>query len=141
MSDTHEHDDHHEGLEGGLGHVSSLKTLFMVLGALLVLTVITVLAAEVELGQFNIAGALAIASVKASIVMLFFMHLRYDNRFNFLIMAGSIAMAVFFIGYTAMDAKLYQDNINEYLIDQAGEVEGSDEDAAKKRATFIDQTK
>ncbi|MDC1142873.1 cytochrome C oxidase subunit IV family protein [Planctomycetota bacterium] len=145
MSDTHEHgehDDHHEGLEGGIGHVSSVATLLKVIGSLLVLTVVTVLAAQIHLGEFNVVGALAIASVKAGIVMLFFMHLRYDNRFNFLVMAGSLAMAVWFIGYTLMDTKLYQGDINDYLHDEASKVQVDDpKEAAKERAKFTDQAR
>jgi cytochrome c oxidase subunit 4 len=51
-----------------------------VLGALLVLTVITVLAAKVDMGKWNIVGALVIATIKASLVILVFMHGKYENK-------------------------------------------------------------
>ncbi|MEE9311082.1 MAG: cytochrome C oxidase subunit IV family protein [Planctomycetota bacterium] len=143
MSEITHDDHHHEGLEGGLGHVSTVPTLLKTIGALLVLTVITVLVAQIELGQFNVVGALAIASVKATVVMLFFMHLRYDNRFNFLIIASSLAMAVFFIGYVAMDAKIYQKDINEYLIDEASrpQADGESDKDYKKRQGLAEQAR
>ena len=49
------------------------------LSLLFVFTVITVLAAFVELGPLNTPLALAIAIFKASIVVLFFMHVRYNT--------------------------------------------------------------
>ena len=143
MNETTHDDHHHEGLEGGLGHVSTVPALLKTIGALLLLTIITVLVAQLELGQFNVVGALAIASLKATIVMLFFMHLRYDNRFNFLIIASSLAMAVFFIGYVAMDSKIYQKDINQYLIDEASRPQGEDEkdEDYKKRQGLAEQAR
>ncbi|MCF6228073.1 MAG: cytochrome C oxidase subunit IV family protein [Planctomycetes bacterium] len=143
MSETTHDDHHHEGLEGGLGHVSTVGALLKTIAALLVLTVITVAVAQVHLGDFNVIGALIIASIKATIVMLFFMHLRYDNRYNFLIMASSFAMAAFFIGYVAMDAKIYQKDINDWVIDRASAPQGeteTDEDFAKRQRS-VEQTK
>jgi len=55
---------------------SPLKTYFSVWGALLVGTFITYKAAFIELGQFNAAVALIIATVKALLVALFFMHIK-----------------------------------------------------------------
>ena len=110
----HGHDDHHEGLPGMIGHVSPWQTLVKVLITLLFLTVITVAAAQVDLGRLNIVGALGIACVKASIVAMWFMHLRYDKRFNFWILIGSIAFVAWMVGYILFDSALYQDGIREY---------------------------
>lgn len=109
-----EHGGHGEALPGTIGHVTPLRTLVTVLVVLLVLTVITVAIAQVDLGRLNIVGAVGIASLKASIVAMWFMHLRYDNRFNFWILVGSLAFVVWMVGYILMDTKLYQDNIQEY---------------------------
>lgn len=113
---SHEH-HHDESLPGTIGHVSPLSTLFKVLGTLLFLTVITVAAAQVDLGRLNIVGALGIACVKASIVAMWFMHLRYDKRFNFWILVGSIAFVAWMVGYILFDTALYQDNIRDYRKD------------------------
>jgi cytochrome c oxidase subunit 4 len=63
--------------------VSSLKTyqtyIFIWL-ALLALTVLTWLVSYVNLGLMNVAVAMLIAALKASLVALFFMHLRHENR-------------------------------------------------------------
>jgi cytochrome c oxidase subunit IV len=58
---------------------SPLKTYFAVWAALLVGTFITYKAAYIELGRFNAAVALTIATVKALLVALFFMHLRHAS--------------------------------------------------------------
>ena len=55
---------------------SPLKTYFSVWAALLVGTFLTYKAAYVELGRFNAAVALIIATIKALLVALFFMHLK-----------------------------------------------------------------
>ena len=112
--DEHDHGDH---LPGMIGHVSPWQTLVKVLVTLLFLTVITVAAAQVDLGRLNIVGALGIACVKASIVAMWFMHLRYDKRFNFWILVGSIAFVAWMVGYILFDTKLYQENIEEYRRD------------------------
>jgi cytochrome c oxidase subunit 4 len=63
----------------GKGHIA-LATYWQILGLLLVLTVITVAAAQVDFGAMNTVIAMAIASVKAFFVLAFFMHLKYDNK-------------------------------------------------------------
>lgn len=70
------HDDGHS--EGG-GHIVPLYVYASALGALLFLTIITVAASRFDFGSMNLVVALAIASVKAGIVGLFFMHLKYEN--------------------------------------------------------------
>jgi cytochrome c oxidase subunit 4 len=72
------HANHHSHDE--VGHIVPESLFLKVLIALLVLTVVTVLAAQVDLGKWNIVGALLIATVKASLVIYFFMHGKYENR-------------------------------------------------------------
>jgi len=61
-------------------HISSLKTSIGIWLALLAGTTLTVLAALVELGPFNIVVALLIATIKAILVVLFFMHVKYTHE-------------------------------------------------------------
>ncbi|HEU5361661.1 MAG: cytochrome C oxidase subunit IV family protein [Deltaproteobacteria bacterium] len=61
-------------------HDSGTRTYIVVWGALVMLTVVTVAVSYVHLGMMNVFVALLIASAKASLVALFFMHLRYENR-------------------------------------------------------------
>lgn len=76
MAHSHSHSHGHDEI----GHVVPEKTFLKILITLLCLTVITVLAAQVDLGKWNIVGALLIASVKASLVILVFMHGKYENK-------------------------------------------------------------
>lgn len=98
------HDEHH-----GLSHVASVKVLLGTGGALLFLTVITVLATKVDFGpSINLALAMAIAVVKATLVVLFFMHLVYDKIFHSVLLVGGILAAALFVGFTLMDSGQYQ---------------------------------
>lgn len=70
-------------------HIIPLNDYLKVFGALIFLTVITVLAAQVDFGVLNPIIAFAIASVKAGLVLAIFMHLKYDNMMNRVIIASS----------------------------------------------------
>ncbi len=61
-------------------HIVKPKTYALILVALLVLTATTTGVAFLDLGILNPIVALAIACIKASLVILFFMHLRYSSR-------------------------------------------------------------
>ena len=66
-----------------------------IITTLLILTLITVYAAYVDLGRFNIVVALAIATVKATLVVLFFMHAKYvPRRTKLVIFAGIFWLAL-----------------------------------------------
>ncbi len=75
-------------------HFFEYKTLFNVLLVLLVLTGITVGASFVDLGSLNVWIALIIASIKASFVLLFFMHMKYEGR----VLVFSFLGTIFFLG-------------------------------------------
>lgn len=109
MSDKH-HDDHHD--DHGLAHTASMKVLLGTGGALLFLTIITVLATKVDFGaSINLAIAMAIAVVKATLVVLFFMHLKYDKIFHSVIFVGAVLAAALFVGFTMMDSGQYQHTV------------------------------
>ena len=74
------------------GHVVPLRLLVGVLVALLFLTVVTVAVTYVDLGPVNLVVALLIALVKASLVLLVFMHLRWDRPFNAVVLITSLAV-------------------------------------------------
>jgi cytochrome c oxidase subunit 4 len=61
-------------------HVSSLKMYIGIWLGLLAGTLLTVLAASVDLGRFNAVVALTIATIKATLVVLFFMHVKYAHE-------------------------------------------------------------
>ena len=92
-------------------HIIPLGTYFKVFGALMALTVITVLTAQIDLGATaNIILAMIIATAKATLVLMFFMHLYYDNRTNLIFFLGSILFLVIFIVFTLIDID-YRDKI------------------------------
>jgi len=74
-------------------HHIPLDVYFKVFGALLVMTLLTVAASRVDFGSMNTVIAMAIASVKAGLVLAFFMHLKYDDK----IYAVAFGSAVFFL--------------------------------------------
>ena len=90
-----------------VGHVVPLPVLFAVLGTLLVMTVVTVAVSWVDFGRFNLWIALAIAVFKASLVLLFFMHLKYDKPFNAIVIIVSVALLMLFIAIAMTDATQY----------------------------------
>ena len=89
--------------EHSYSHARKLNTT--VLGALIVLTVITVTAAGVNFGSpsTNTIVALIVASIKASLVALFFMHLKYEKPINAVIFLTGIATLALFMGLTLVD--------------------------------------
>ena len=71
-------------------HISSVKLYFGIFLALMVGTALTVAAAFVDMGPANNLVAMGIALVKATLVVLFFMHVRYSPRLTWAVVAGSI---------------------------------------------------
>lgn len=105
---THATDDHHGE---HVGHVVATPFLAAILIALLFLTVVTVAVAQVDLGRLNIWIAMLVATVKGSLVVLYFMHLRWDRPFNALIFIASLLFVALFIAFSAMDTGTYQEDI------------------------------
>ncbi len=62
------------------GTTGARRTYIAVYAALVALTIVTVSVSYVDLGMMNVVVALLIASAKASLVALFFMHLKGENR-------------------------------------------------------------
>jgi cytochrome c oxidase subunit 4 len=60
-------------------HIVSYQSNFLVLIALLCLTMLTVAITSVELGPWNVTAALFIASLKVTLVLTYFMHLKFEH--------------------------------------------------------------
>jgi cytochrome c oxidase subunit 4 len=90
---------HDHGHGHGEHHITPLPVYFAVYGALLVLTVVTVGVSYLGLPPLqSISVAMAVALVKASLVGAWFMHLKYDAKFNvFTFLAALWFMASFFV--------------------------------------------
>ena len=88
---------------------SHVKTYFMVFGALMVLTIITVAVSYLELATpLAITVALIVAAIKGSLVALYFMHLRWDSPFNGIVLIASMFFVALFIGLAILDTREYQ---------------------------------
>ena len=84
-------------------HIMPFSLLAKIWLALLILTGVTVGAASFDFGYLNVLVAMGVASSKALLVVLFFMHLKYENR-----LLGAFVILVFiilaiFIGFTFFD--------------------------------------
>jgi len=103
--------DHHH--EDQIGHVVPVKFLTFICAILLFLTAVTVWVSRYDFTEINIAElgiivALLVATVKATIVGLYFMHLRWDRAFIGFLFVGSILFVVLFIGIALTDSMEYQ---------------------------------
>jgi cytochrome c oxidase subunit 4 len=83
--------------------VVSTKTFVLIWLALLVLTGVTIKAAQMRMGEWSILANLLIASTKASLVLWFFMHLKYEKMFFKLLFFIPIATITIIIGLTFFD--------------------------------------
>ena len=79
---------HHADL--GHEHVTPLSVYFGIFGALMVLTAITVAVAWVNLGSLNILVALGVAVFKATLVVLYFMHLKYSSKLTWVVLGSGL---------------------------------------------------
>ena len=97
--------------EHELVHIVPMNLLVGVFLALSFLTVLTVAAIKIDVGDLNIVIALVIATVKAALVVMYFMHLRWDGGFNRLLFLGTIVFLLLFLGFALMDTFEYHDTI------------------------------
>ena len=95
--------DHTQEQHSHAAHIVPLWIYFSVFGALMVGTALTVGAAYVDLGRFNIVVALAIACIKATLVVLFFMHIYYSSKFTKTILVAGIATLMIMFFFTGAD--------------------------------------
>jgi cytochrome c oxidase subunit 4 len=102
-------DPHH----GSVGHVVPFKTLLSVFLGLVLLTIITVAASTINFGEANLVVALAIDVVKASLVVLYFMHLRWDKPFNSIVFIGCLIFVALFISLSLLDTHQYSKSVIE----------------------------
>lgn len=93
---SHSSDNHH--------HVLSLRTLLLVAGSLALLTILTVVVRYIHFPEpWNILVAMAIAVVKATLVVLFFMNLFYDKKLNLIVFLSSLVFFLIMVGITLLD--------------------------------------
>ena len=118
MTDHHDHHDDHDDHGDDYwvhSHIADVKEYLKVLGTLLILTGVTVaiypdaklggfsFGFDVRLGAANLGLAILIATVKASLVCYYFMHMKYEKKFNVLFFVGSVVFGGVFFVYTSND--------------------------------------
>lgn len=84
-------------------HISPVGFYVAIFLGLLLLTVATVGQSYVDLGELNIVFVIVIATLKASLVVTFFMHLKWDDKFHALMLIGSLFFIGIFFVYTMND--------------------------------------
>lgn len=94
------HEEHH--------HVVPLWLLTAVIVALLILTVVTV---AVAMATPNVFLAMLIATIKATLVAAFFMHLYWDKPFNSIILLISVGLLALFLWFAMLDTGQYQQTV------------------------------
>jgi cytochrome c oxidase subunit IV len=110
--DASAHGDGHD--DGAVhSHISPVNFYLAIFGALIFFTLLTVGLSYVHLGPLNLAIAILIASMKAALVVVFFMHLNHDNRFNAVAFVGGLLFIGVFFAYTLNDTDRRQDELND----------------------------
>jgi len=84
-------------------HIDSAKTYVWVFAALIGLTVLTTAVSFVDLGNFSVVAALAIAVAKMLLVALFFMHVRRSTQLTRLVLVGALVWLGILLAMTLTD--------------------------------------
>ena len=86
-----------------MSHISPKSTFYAIFGALMALTALTVYVAFQHLGWLNFPVAITIALFKASLVVLFFMHVKYSSKLTKLLVASTFFFLASLFGLTMTD--------------------------------------
>jgi cytochrome c oxidase subunit 4 len=116
-------------------HIVPKRLLYKIFGILVVLTILTAVTAQMDLGSFNVPLALAIAGSKATLVVMFFMALKYDKRVNTLVfMLGLVFVAVFLI-FTLFDTA-FRGDIGNVGKETISDIQRREEMMRQREAAF-----
>src|ERR1044071_5754128 len=86
-----------------MSHISPKSTYYAIFGALMALTALTIYVAFQHLGWLNFPVAISIALIKASLVVLFFMHVKYSSKLTKLLVASTFFFLASLFGLTMTD--------------------------------------
>jgi cytochrome c oxidase subunit 4 len=84
-------------------HVVPVRLYLLIFAALIVLTAVTTVVAFIDLGAMNVVVMLLIAFAKATLVVLYFMHVRFTGRLTQLAAASGFAWLAILVGLTLSD--------------------------------------
>jgi len=105
-------DDEQPGYD--LGHPMDMRILIAVFLALLFFTFLTVWVADQHLGAIDLSISMLIATIKATLVAVFFMHLSHDKGINRVVFLSAIIFAGLFLAVVLGDGDHYQHTIIDY---------------------------
>jgi len=115
-------DDGHD-----FAHPLPIPLLLAVFAALIFLTILTVAQASFDMGGMDVIIVMVIATIKASLVMAFFMHMAYDKPFNILVFLTSFVFVALFVILTLTDSQETADSFTPIIEETAPLVMESDE--------------
>ena len=84
-------------------YIVPVRTYVIIFGLLMLGTYLTVQAAFLDLGAFNTPIAIAIAIAKATVVVLYFMHVKYSPRLTWVVVIGSVFWLAILLAMTFGD--------------------------------------
>ena len=84
-------------------HITTNKTYIIVWLALMILTAVTVYVSYINFGILNIVIALVVASIKASVVALYFMHLKFEDSITWVFALFPLSLLALLIALTITD--------------------------------------
>ncbi len=111
-------------------HTNAYTAVWIVL---LILTFITVEVSYHDYGTWNIAIAMLVATIKGSLVCLYFMHLKYDNRVNQVIFISAFLFLAIFVGLTASDELFRSGDLQPAKVHEIKGPTGGGEQAKKMK--------
>jgi len=97
-----------------LAHVVEVRVLVAVFAALIALTAVTVAVSYFDFGEWNLVVALGVATVKASLVALWFMHLRYDSPIYSVLFFVALVFFGLFLGIAMLDSVEYNPEVQQW---------------------------
>ncbi|HMG35296.1 MAG TPA: cytochrome C oxidase subunit IV family protein [Blastocatellia bacterium] len=84
-------------------HVVPVRIYLVIFLSLIVLTAVTVIVANFDLGSWNAIVALSIAVFKATLVVLYFMHVRYGSRLTWVFVGAGLVWLIILVSFTLSD--------------------------------------
>jgi caa(3)-type oxidase subunit IV len=137
MGKTYLHGKPVEGVIEVHEHISPASAYLKVLAALFVLTGLTYAVSFANLGAASLPVAMFVAVVKATLVCMFFMHLKYDDRYHVFVFLSTIIFVSIFFTFTLFDLtsrpRLNEEQETFFRVNQGGDWNDA------QRATNIDK--
>ena len=137
MAKTYLHGKPVEGVIEVHEHVSPAANYVKVLAALFVLTGLTYAVSFANLGPASLPVAMTVAFIKATLVCMYFMHLRYDDRYHVFVFLSTIIFVSIFFTFTLFDLtsrpRLNEEQETFFRVEQGGDWNDA------QRATNIDK--